>query len=201
MLERRAYFEETGAGIQLPPNAMRVLDTLGIGQTVRARATQTRSLLLRDARSGRQLMCLPQASMQARWGKPGLVMHRADLQRLLLEAIALQPNITVTTGVAVAGFVAGADGVAVATRRGLIRQQLSGDLLVGADGLHSAVRAAVPEAAGAIPQFSGQYAWRALVEMHRLPTALRSPDFIKFAEGKRPKKVIVVPGRLVNVVV
>lgn len=178
VLERRPVIDEIGAGIQLPPNAMRVLDTLGIGETVRARATQTQNLQLRDMRSGRELMRLPQAAMQARWGKPGLVLHRADLQRLLLEAVALHPGIALQTGIAVAGFASGVDGVAVATRRGLIRQQMAGDLLVGADGLHSSVRAAVQTQGGDDLRFSGSFAWRALVAMDRLPQALHSRDTV-----------------------
>ena len=121
VFERAPLLEEAGAGIQLPPNAMRALDTLGLGETLRARADATQGLHVRALGNGQSLMRLPQAAMQARWGAPSLVMHRADLARLLLEAIALTPGISVAAGMAVAGFAAGVDGISVALRRGLKR--------------------------------------------------------------------------------
>lgn len=176
VIERAPVLEEAGAGIQLPPNAMRALGTLGIGETLRARADATQGLRVRSLRGGQTLMHLPQAAMQPRWGAPSLVIHRADLLRLLLEAAALTPGISVTTGMAVAGFAAGADGVSVALRRGLLRQQMAGDLLIGADGLRSAVRAAPQDGADGDLRFSGSFAWRALVEAERLPANLRPAE-------------------------
>ena len=176
VIERAAVLEETGAGIQLPPNALRGLGTLGMGETLRARADATQGLHVRGLRGGQTLMRLPQAAMQARWGAPSLVIHRADLLRLLLEAVALTPGISIVTGMAVAGFAAGADGVSVALRRGLLRQQITGDLLIGADGLRSAVRAAPQEGGGDDLRFSGSFAWRALVEAERLPASLRTAE-------------------------
>ncbi len=176
VFERAPLLEEAGAGIQLPPNAMRALDTLGLGETLRARADATQGLHVRALGNGQSLMRLPQAAMQARWGVPSLVMHRADLARLLLEAIALTPGISVAAGMAVAGFAAGVDGVSVALRRGLMRQQVAGDLLIGADGLRSAVRAAPQDSASDHLRFSGSFAWRALVEAERLPASLRTPE-------------------------
>ena len=201
VLERAALLEETGAGIQLPPNALRALDTLGLGETLRARADKSEGLRVREARSGRHLMSLSSAAMQARWGAPSLVMHRADLLRLLVEAIALHPGINLTTGAALAGFSNGADGVVVALKRGLLRQQISGDLLIGADGLRSTVRGRLLEDKLDGPQPIGAVAWRALIEAQRLPAEARSGETDLWLAPNL--HVVTYPlrgGRLINVV-
>ena len=172
LIERASQFEAAGAGIQLAPNAMRALDALGVGEAVRAKADKSAGLVVREARRGRVLMQPSAAAMEARWGTPSLVIHRADLQRLLLEAAALDADIALTAGAAVVGYSAGADAVAVALKRGMLRQQTEGDLLIGADGLHSAVRAKLWDGADA-PRFSGNFAWRALIETSRVPDELR----------------------------
>ena len=200
-IERAAQLEEVGAGIQLPPNALRGLDSLGLGEAVRARADQPSGLRVRRARDGRDLMALNQESMQARWGAPSLVMHRADLMRLLVEAAALHPDIALTTGAALAGYSNGADGVAVALKRGLLRQQIAGDLLIGADGLRSAVRARLSEGGGDAPVFSGAFAWRALIDAGRAGADWRSGETSLWLGPKL--HLVTYPlrgGQLINVV-
>ena len=201
VIERAPQLEEAGAGIQLPPNALRALETLGLGEALRARADQPTGLRVCEARNGRELMALSADSMRARWGAASLVMHRADLLRLLVEALALHPEISLMTGAALAGFSSGADGVAVALKRGLLRQQTAGDLLVGADGLRSAVRTRLGEGGAASPAFSGAFAWRALIDAGRLPAEWRGGETRLWLGPKL--HLVTYPlraGQLVNVI-
>src|SRR5450631_4070442 len=79
IFERTAVLEEFGAGLQLTPNATRVLAKLDALELVRARAMAPRAIRILRGRSGAQLTALPLASAEARWGAPYLVLHRADL--------------------------------------------------------------------------------------------------------------------------
>ena len=99
-----------------------------------------------------------------------LVAHRAELQRALLEAVALVPGIGLRTGVALTGYAASDRGVRIAC--GGQDAAIAADALIGADGLHSLVRAQVAPA----PQklYSGRTAWRALIEADRVPRFARA---------------------------
>ena len=176
LIERAPLFEDIGAGIQIPPNAARVLERLGVLERLRSSALEPQAVSLRDYRSARELARVPLEGAEARWGAPYLAVHRADLQRSLLEQVALHPAISLVTGASIAGFASGADKVSLALRRGLLRQEMSGDFLIGADGLHSLVRARMGFGPKDEPVFSGRVAYRALIDATRLPETLRQPQ-------------------------
>lgn len=175
ILERANALQEAGAGLQLSPNATAILGELGILQRVLRFALAPEALRVRRARDGRELMNLQYGPLaELRWGAPGLVIHRADLQRVLLEAVAQQPQIELRTGISVLGFAAVANGVQVGARAGAINLRFDGDMLVGADGLHSAVRGRLGLGALDQPVYSGRTAWRALLDArHASADALR----------------------------
>ncbi|MEV4138735.1 FAD-dependent oxidoreductase [Dactylosporangium sp. NPDC049742] len=135
VLERRPDLSQVGAGISLWPNAMRALHHLGVGDAVERAGGRVHGGGLR-AWDGRQLS-------RVRLPEPPVVLHRADLHEILLDGLPA----TVHTGQHVTG-VAGVEA-------------LDADLVVGADGIGSAVRAAYA------PQVrirdSGQVSWRAVV--------------------------------------
>ena len=173
LYEKAKILEETGAGLQLSPNASAVLRRLGVTQRLETFALAPEAIRIRRARDGATLALMPLDGAEARWGAPYLAIHRADLQRVLLEAAAREDGIELQTGTAVAGFKSGKEGVAVAVGEGALRRTVAADCLIGADGLRSFLRQRVH----ADPlRFSGRTAWRAVVEAARVPAAMRRKE-------------------------
>ncbi|HUZ92131.1 MAG TPA: FAD-dependent monooxygenase, partial [Methylocella sp.] len=140
LYEQAKVLEETGAGLQLSPNASAILRNLGVLERLTPFALRPEAIRIRRARDGATLMVMPLDTAEKRWGAPYLVVHRADLQRALLEAVARENAITLQTGAAVAGFAPSEGGVVVALAQGAARLNVAGDCLIGADGLRSFVR-------------------------------------------------------------
>jgi salicylate hydroxylase len=174
ILERAPVLEEAGAGLQIPPNASRILADLGVLEPLQPLALQPQNIRIRRGKDGADLAHLSLADAEARWGAPYLVAHRADLHRVLLDRVALEPSINLHLDRAVAGCQIQDEQVQVGVRRGLLRLSETADLLIGADGLHSAVRARMFAQDALI--FSGRTAWRGLIDARTLPAALRYPE-------------------------
>ncbi|MFE3578632.1 FAD-dependent monooxygenase [Streptomyces vinaceus] len=155
VLERAADFTELGAGISLWPNALRALEVLGLAGAVREFGAVEAAGGVRDRR-GRWLSRTDNAELARRFGHPLLVLHRADLLRVLREAL---PADSLRSGSEVSTVRDEGNRTVVVHRGGESRP----DLVVGADGLHSAVRRALwPAAAG--PRYAGYTAWRMVTE-------------------------------------
>jgi salicylate hydroxylase len=169
VLERNAEFVELGAGIQLAPNAFRALDRLGVKEAVYARAVPVDALRLMDARSGAALAVLPLgATYQRRFGNPYSVVQRGDLQSALLQACQAHDRILLRPGVAVTGYRNTPASVRVLTAGG---HTVEADALIGADGIHSKVRAQL--VGDGPPKVSGHTIHRTVVPMAEVPLALR----------------------------
>jgi salicylate hydroxylase len=173
LYEKAKVLEETGAGLQLSPNASAILGRLGVIDRLTPFALRPKAIRIRRARDGATLALMPLDDAEQRWGAPYLVVHRADLQRALLEAIARELSIALQTGAAVAGFASGENSVAIAIEQGGVRLEAAGDCLIGADGVRSFVR----QTLGAeCARFSGWTAWRATVDAARAPPAMRREE-------------------------
>lgn len=157
--ERAPRLEEAGAGLQLSPNATRILAALGVLDNLAPLAVRPEAVVLRDARTLREVTRVPLGDgAERRWGAPYVVAHRADLQGALLEQVQGNGKINLETGTAVDRFAPQADGVAVAVKRNGAVVETSGDLLVGADGVWSSIRDfAGPKGES---RFAGDVAWR-----------------------------------------
>jgi salicylate hydroxylase len=172
LFEQADRFSEVGAGIQLGPNASRILrewDLLQgpLGDQV---ATPPR-LRVRDGVDGAELGLLELgASCEQRYGAPYLTVHRADLQAALLEAARLA-GTRLHTGCRISTVQPQADGVAVRTPA---VELVHGDAMVAADGVWSKLRHEV--AGGDAPRASGHLAYRGIVRQHDLPERLRSAE-------------------------
>ncbi len=173
LYEKAKVLEETGAGLQLSPNASEVLRRLGVIERLTPFALRPKAIKIRRARDGATLAVMLLDDAERRWGAPYLVVHRADLQRVLLEAIARESSIKLQTGAAVAGFASGENSVAIAIEQGVVRLKAVGDCLIGADGVRSFVRQRLGADSA---RFSGRTAWRAKVEAARVPDAMRREE-------------------------
>ena len=168
VFERVAALREFGAGLQLTPNATRILARLGILDAVRALATAPRAIRLLRGADGAELTRLPIADAERRWGAPYLVIHRADLQTVLAAAAASLPAITLHLGNEVAGIGHDGEGASIGLKRGLLTMRERGDVLIGADGLRSLVRERIGLGAAGAPTFCGRMAFRATVDARQL---------------------------------
>ncbi len=176
VLERAPVIAEVGAGLQIAPNAGRVLARLGLDEALAAAALEPRAVNVRRGRDGDLLARLDLTVARARWGAPFRVFHRADLQQLLLRAARAHPLIEVREGARVADFRDhGAQvEIHVETTQGPFTLAAAG--LVGADGGRSAVRARLLPVESDAPAYSGASAWRALVPADRAPDFLRGVE-------------------------
>ena len=176
IFERAPVLEEFGAGLQLTPNATRVLRRLGVLEAVGALATAPRAIRILRGSDGVELTRLPIEDAERRWGAPYLVIHRADLQRALAEAATRLPNVALHLGAEVAGVGADDRGVSIGLKRGLVTMREAGDVLVGADGLRSLVRERIGLGAADAARFSGRVAFRATVEARKVAARARASE-------------------------
>jgi len=173
VLEQTAQLEETGAGIQLSPNAARILIGLGLEAPLRAQAVAPNALRVLDAHTGREIVRMPLAETAAqRYGAPFWVIHRGDLQTALANAVTQTTGVTLKLGTRVEDFAAHADSVTVSARRASGMDSEEGLALIGADGLWSSTRRRLGHDAS--PRFTRRAAWRALI-----PAKDVSPEFVK----------------------
>ncbi|WP_020177968.1 FAD-dependent monooxygenase [Methylopila sp. M107] len=169
LIERAPRLEETGAGVQLSPNAGRVLDGLGLGGALDAVAVRPEAVAIVDAGTGRTLRRLPLgAAAERRWGAPYRVVHRADLQTLLLKAARASGRVEFLLGTSLERVRETGERVEIDVA-GLNAGALSGDWLAGCDGLRSVAREAVKLPTSVAP--SGLTAWRATMPANSLPAA------------------------------
>ncbi len=171
LYEQAAEFSEVGAGIQLGPNATRVLARWGLESDLHRVAAFPQQLVVRGAHDGAVLARMALGDfVAARYGSPYVTVHRADLHDLLLAA-ARMSGVQLRQQSRVATVLPGADAVAVRLDDGL---EVEGDALLGADGLWSLVRDHVHS--GGQPAATGHLAYRALAVQDALPPGLRQQD-------------------------
>ncbi|WP_198970683.1 FAD-dependent monooxygenase [Xylophilus sp. ASV27] len=176
VFESAPAFAEVGAGLQLGPNATRILHRWDLGPALAELAAFPERLEVRSAASGRTLGRLRLgADTWRRYGAPYATLHRADLHGLLHAAVQAQGETALHLGSRIGALRQRADVVALAVRRDEQPQatEVEGDALLGADGLWSGVRAQLLPG-DPPPRVTGQFAYRALLRQPALPAALRS---------------------------
>ena len=163
--EQAPELSEVGAGIQLSANAMHVLNHLGLGEAIAEVAVRPGAYVFRAYDTGEEIHRFALSDEHERLhGAPYFQLHRADLHDLLAaRARELKPDV-VHLDHRVVGFEESADGVRLDFADGTSAR---GDLLIGADGLKSVIRARI---AGEVPAtYTGDGAWRLTVPAERLP--------------------------------
>jgi salicylate hydroxylase len=172
VLEQAEKFAPIGYGIQLGPNVFPMFDKIGVTAAVMREATIPKNILMLDALSGAEVTHIPTgADFRARFTHPYIIIHREDIHRVLIEACAATPTITMEGGAGVASFAQDADGVHVTLEDG---RMVEGAALIGADGLRSAVRAALVSEGE--PKPIGYVAHRTIVPMNELPAHIPYRD-------------------------
>jgi salicylate hydroxylase len=161
---------EVGAGLSITPNAGKALIALGLGPALERMGSRPPAGAIRHYRSGEVLVTLAQDQSGETYGVPLYHVHRADLHAALLAEFALCAPGAVQTAATVTAVENRDSKVDVYLADGRI---LHADWLVGADGIHSAVRAAL-FGSGA-PRFTGFVAWRGLLPAAQAPSALFEP--------------------------
>lgn len=159
VIEQAEQLSAIGAGLQLSPNATRILDKLGVLTEIEQHWIEPNSINLASGIHARNIVELPIAQMaRSRWGAPYGSLHRSTLQLALLHAVESQNLIKVHFGQAISN----------ASAQSII--QITGekpDLIVGADGVWSKVRANI---LGAQPAtFSGNIALRFTIAKDKAP--------------------------------
>jgi salicylate hydroxylase len=194
VFERASAFGEVGAGIQMTPNAVKVMTALGFGDALRAISFTPQALVGRNWRTAREMFRTPLAGECERlYGAPFLHAHRADVHAILAHGL---PEGSATLGAACTGVTQGADRATAHFADGSV---FEADLIVGADGIHSPVRRAL--FGDQPPAFTGNMCWRATVPFDTPPLDYVSPD-TSFWMGPHGHVVTyyVQGGRTVNIV-
>ena len=166
--EQAPELRELGAGVQISANGTRVLHALGLKAALEACAVKARSKEIRHWKTGRtwKLFDLGVESEQ-RYGAPYIFIHRGDLHRVLAQAVRQVKPDAIHLHAPCAGLEQAGDHVVVQFAGGA---PVRGRVLIGADGVHSAVRACVFGAGR--PEFTGCMAWRAVIPAERLPKGI-----------------------------
>ena len=170
LIEKKPVFSEVGAGIQLSPNVVRLLEGWGLRSGLDAVACFPSLLQVRSAQSGAVLgqLALGARAVQ-RYGARYSTIARADLHKLLIDAVQAQGSTQLLLDNALQLISQDANAVQVTTADG---HQRRANVVIGADGLWSHVRDFVRT--DAQPDFSGHLAYRAMVPQAALPQGLRS---------------------------
>jgi salicylate hydroxylase len=171
VLERAEQFGEIGAGIQLAPNAIRVLDRLGLLPAIEAVSVCPRHVVLLHADTGRRLTALDLGPpFRRHYGHPYVVMHRGDLLDILLDACRASPLVTLESSRAVTGVEDRPQGAAVHCQDGALYEC---DAVVGADGLRSLVRSRIADDQ---PICAGFVAYRGTLPMSGITVDVEQDD-------------------------
>jgi len=165
VLEQAQAFAEIGGGIQLAPNALRVLDRLGVLDAVKSKAVFVDQAVMIDALTGTEITRIELGEkFVARYGHRYLVVHRQDLLEALLGACRNTYGIDLRVNARIESFEQRDERVSVQCRDGKL---LEGHSLIGADGLWSIVRSQM--FSDGAPRFSGHICYRGVVPMDQIP--------------------------------
>ena len=126
-------------------------------------ASAPRAIVVLRGLDNAKLTRLPLDDAERRWAAEYLVIHRADLQKVLVEAVIHRPDVDLLLGTTVIGFASETDGISVRLQHGLTMVRDDADLLIGADGLRSRVRDGLGFGAPDQADFTGRIAYRAIV--------------------------------------
>ena len=194
VFEQSAKISEIGAGVALTPNAMKAYRAIGLDAEIAAIGYEADYQTVRSWNSGSVISRVPRKGAYTReFGAPYLTMHRADLIEVLHRQL---PDRVIHLGARCTEVEAGDVGAKVRFADG---RQIEADVVIGADGIHSAVRKSLFGATA--PRFTGCACWRGLVPFDAFPPGIVSRDGTMYM-GPRSHIIyyLVRGGELVNFV-
>nr|WP_282572250.1 FAD-dependent monooxygenase [Roseomonas acroporae] len=195
--EQAPELREVGAGVQISANGSRVLHALGVGEAVEREACEASGKEIRLWSTGRtwKLFDLGAESV-ARYGFPYYTVYRPDLHGALAEAVRRARPDAIRLGARATGFSQHEGGVTLHLADGGTAE---GDVLIGADGIHSAIRHQLFGEDRA--HFSGMLAWRGVIPMAALPAHMRRTVAINWVgPGRHVVQYPLHRGELMNFV-
>ena len=170
ILERVEAFSDEGAGIQLGPNATKILDEWGVLDRLGKKAVVSEGIAIGDGMTGDHLATVPFGKTAVeRYGAPFLLVHRSDLHDALLDTARSHAAFKIEMGREALSFTQSTAGVTVATNEG----EIEGRALIVADGLWSKLRNEIDR--GAALNYAGGMAWRSLIDAGDMPEPLHGP--------------------------
>jgi salicylate hydroxylase len=162
LFEQAAAFGQVGAGLQVSSNAAKILRRLGLGDELKKVATYPDGRDYRGWDTAERLYYTPLGQKaEAHFGSPYYAAHRAELLDVLLTGLTDRTGITM--GARVERIDQDASGVTLTLANG---ETAHGDILIGADGIHSTVRAQL--FGKELPRYTGNVAWRGLVPAEKV---------------------------------
>ncbi|WP_376094248.1 FAD-dependent monooxygenase [Roseomonas sp. CCTCC AB2023176] len=197
VFEQAPQLGEIGAGIQVSANANRVFAEIGVAERVAEAGALPREYRFRTFDTGEVLQTIRfGAGYEERWGVPYVSIHRADLHAILVDAVRALRGDAVQLNRRAAGFEEDAEGVTLRFADGSTER---GDLVIGADGIKSAIRSQILGHAEA--DFTGDSVWRVVVPSERLAAEDRT-DCVEIFVGPG-KHCVIYPlrrGSIINLV-
>lgn len=172
ILERNATIQEYGAGLQISPNARRVLNQLGLDKAMSAVSFEPEGIDVYPFRARRPVTTLRLgAAMRERYGAAYAVMHRGDLADTLFRACRRFGNLDIVFGVRSFDAISHARGVSISAEEADLRpRNARGFAFVGADGVNSPTRTRLLEGPQSV--YRNRVAWRTLLPMDALADVL-----------------------------
>lgn len=169
VIEQARELAELGAGVQISANGARALFSLGLAPALEQVWCEPAGKEIRLWSTGETWKLFDLGALsRERYGAPYFMIHRADLHRILLDAVKAEAPGAIALATRALGFEQDGSGVTALCENSV---RIQGDALIGADGVHSRIRNAL---FGEMPaRFTGLLAWRGLIPMERLPERLR----------------------------
>lgn len=176
LLESAPSFGEIGAGVTITPNATRGLADIGVSERVAQAGVEPTLQQIQHWQDGRKLVGFDRSTQREKYGAPYVTIHRADLHDILCQAAAhAGANLRCNAQ------VVGSEGTTALLADG---SKVTGDILIGADGVKSVIRNRFEAAA---PHFTGHVAWRCL-----------APVTQKLQHLSDYPGIFIGPGRMIN---
>ena len=198
VFEQAAELREVGAGLSLTPNAVKALDWLGVGESLRVIADEPMEQLTCHYESGDLLVKFDRRQTREQYGAPYLQLHRADLHALLVQRLLELDPVAIQTGHRLVEIQQTSQVVLrFSLPQGDIKEYMIASV-IGADGLKSLVRQSLWQAEP--PAYSGFVAWRGLAEAARLKVDLSEGSKVFAGPGRLFVRYPIRQGRLVNYV-